>query len=198
METKIKRMLRKAKEFNKIAEIDEIARRYFALNSFDGVLTTLGIMLANFFAGIRTNSVIIISCLGAAIAVAISGFYGAYATERSERTGALKKLEKKIGFSLRKTAIEKAHFYAIFVLALIEGFSPFLIALSMIIPFFIAKDIMVAYFTSFAIAMVLLFLLGIFLGKISKENLFNSGAKMLIAGAICTVILYIVEKLLNI
>ena len=84
------KLVRQIKLYNQIAEIDEIARRYFALNSFDGILTTLGIIAANFFAGITSEIIVITACLGAAIAVTVSGFYGAFITESSEREGKLK------------------------------------------------------------------------------------------------------------
>lgn len=197
MHTLIRRLVKTVKDFNNIAEIDIIARRYFALNSFEGVLTALGIILASYFAGIHSNQLLIISCLGAAIAIAISGFYGAYTTEKSERAGKLKSLEKSLGINLKKTRFEDAHKFAILVLAFIEGFSPFFLTLLMIIPFFVFTNGL-AYYVSFAIAMVLLFGLGIFLGKVSKNSLIASGIKMLFAGAICAIMLYGVSKIFGV
>src|SRR3989338_327296 len=139
------RVVHRIREFNRIAEIEDLARRYFTLNSFDGILTTLGIILANFFAGVTSSAAIVTSSVGAATAVAISGFYGAYITEKAERAGKLKRLEKNIGFSLHKTQIAAAHRFAIFVLAIIEGVSQFIIAVAIISPFMIVEEINVAY-----------------------------------------------------
>lgn len=182
-------------EFNRIAEIDALARRYFTLNSFDGILTTVAILLANFFADVTLRSIIVTSSIGAATAVAISGFYGAYITEKAERMGKIRKLENTIGLRLTKTQFEEAHTFAILALALIEGLSPFIISSLIVLPFFIMDSIEGAYYSAFSIAGLALFLLGIFLGKISKENLILSGIKMFIVGVVCTITVIIVEHL---
>lgn len=189
------RVVHRIQEFNRIAEIEELARRYFTLNSFDGILTTLGIIIANFFAGVTSSAAIITSSVGAATAVAISGFYGAYITEKAERAGKIKRLEKNIGLSLHKTQIAAAHRFAIVVLAIIEGMSPFIIAVAIISPFIIMEEIKAAYYTSFGIAAFALFLIGIFLGRISKENVIKSGIKMVVVGLFCMIVVLAVEKL---
>lgn len=186
---------KRLKEFNKLANIAEMARRYFALNSFDGVLTISGILIATFFADIYNIDLIIVSCIGAAVALAVSGISGALIIEHSERKGEIKKLEKQIGMSLKKTDIHKAHLFATIILSLINGLSPLLTAGMLIIPFFLDIGIKTAYYLSFSISAFLLFFIGIFLGKISKENLIKSGIKMLIIGAICFAILFFIERL---
>ena len=189
------RTIKRIKEFNKLAQIDVIARRYLALNTFDGILTIFGIIVASFFAQIDTAKIIIIACLGAAIAIAISGFSGSYMTERAERKGQIKKLEKQIGMSLKKTDITRAHRFAIFFLSSIEGFSPFIMAVLIILPFFFITNITIAFYASFLISAMLLFLIGIFLGTVSKERLIKSGFKMLIIGAVCFAVIFFMERL---
>src|SRR3989344_5199120 len=158
------RFLYKIKQFNKIAEIDEIARRYFALNSFDRVLMILGI--------------IIVTSIGAMVAVTISGMWGAYLTEHAERTGEIKKLEKKVGLSFRKTPIHHAHIFATLIII-----SPF---------FFSFIDIKIAYYIAISLAFLILFLLGVFLGKISKSNLIVYGIKLILAGIVCSIIIFLI------
>lgn len=188
---------KKLKEFNKISNIGEMARRYFALNSFDGVLTISGILIATFFAGIYNLNMILASCIGASVALAVSGISGALIIEHSERKGQIKKLEKNIGMSLKKTDIHKAHLFAAIVLALVNGLSPLLTASILIIPFFLGINIKTAYFASFLISTLLLFSIGLFLGTISKEKLIKSGFKMLLIGIVCFVILFLIERLMG-
>ncbi|MBI2129754.1 VIT1/CCC1 transporter family protein [Candidatus Woesearchaeota archaeon] len=195
MRTKINRALFRIKQFNKIAEIDEIARRYLAMNSFDGVLAILGILLASFFADIRSRSMVITASLGIAVAIAVSGFYGTFITEKAERTGKIKRLEKSVGMFLKESQIQSAHSFATLALAAIDGLSPFLIAIIIVMPFFIASSITSAYYMSFALAALFLFLVGAFLARISKENMFIEGTKMVIAGAVCTIIIFFVEMM---
>src|SRR3989344_1666910 len=174
------RFLYKIKQFNKIAEIDEIARRYFALNSFDRVLMILGI--------------IIVTSIGAMVAVTISGMWGAYLTEHAERTGEIKKLEKKVGLSFRKTPIHHAHIFATISLSLINGLSSLFAALIIISPFFFSFiDIKIAYYIAISLAFLILFLLGVFLGKISKSNLIVYGIKLILAGIVCSIIIFLIE-----
>ncbi len=178
----LKGKLTELKEYNKIARIDRIARRYFAMNSFDGVLTILGILLGSLFAGINDSRIIIAACLGASIAMAISGIWGAYLTEHAERQRELLELERATLSKLGKTAIGRAANTATFVVAVVDGLSPFLAAIVIISPFLIGVGINTAYTTSISIAFASLFLLGIFLGRLSKENILISGLKMLFAG----------------
>jgi len=48
--TSIAEFLEEVKTYNQIADIGEIARRYFAMNAFDGVLTTIGVLAGNYLA----------------------------------------------------------------------------------------------------------------------------------------------------
>ncbi len=55
--TSIAEFLEEIKNYNQIAGIAEIARRYFAMNAFDGVLTTIGVLAGNYLAGVRDLSI---------------------------------------------------------------------------------------------------------------------------------------------
>ena len=190
----VRKWYKVVKDYNKIAETQEIARRYFVMNTFDGVLAILGILVASYVAGFYDFKIIVTTSLAAAIAIGISGLYGAYLTENAERTGAIKNLEKRMSMWLKGTQIESAHRFATFELAAIDGVSPLVSSLIMLIPFFANMPIKEAYYLSFAISFGLLFSLGIFLGRISKKNMFGSGLKMVFAGVVCTVILYLLGK----
>jgi hypothetical protein len=50
-------LLDEFRTYNKIIGIAEIARRYFAMNAFDGVLTTIGVLAGNYLAGVRDLSI---------------------------------------------------------------------------------------------------------------------------------------------
>ncbi|MBI4895897.1 MAG: hypothetical protein HY831_05380 [Candidatus Aenigmarchaeota archaeon] len=178
------------KEYNRILNIDSIARRYIAMNGFDGVLAILGIVISSFIAGVADVKLIISVCLGAAVAMAVSGVWGAYMAEAAERKKELKELEGSMLTRLKKTKIGRAGDFAALVIALIDGAAPFIAGIFVIMPF-ILLPINIAYYVSFVIAFALLFLLGIFLGKISKENLILSGIKMLFAGVVIMIIVFL-------
>ena len=77
----------------KLSQAGDIARRYFVTNGFDGALTMLGILLGFYTGGAVQLVVVISACLGAAIALGISGFTSALLSETEERKKELKELE---------------------------------------------------------------------------------------------------------
>jgi predicted membrane protein (TIGR00267 family) len=186
------------KEYNQLVNIDQIARRYFVMNSFDGVLTTLGILIGSFLAAVTNPAIVISATIGGATAMGISGIWGAYLTEHAERKKELTELELMLHTKLKKTKFGRATKAASIIVALIDGIAPFLSAILIMMPFFfIGKlaSIHVAYYVSFGITLVLLAGLGIFLGHISKENLIKSALKMMTAGMVCGIVIFVIEKL---
>ncbi|MDF1540826.1 MAG: hypothetical protein P1Q69_18155, partial [Candidatus Thorarchaeota archaeon] len=68
----------------------EIARRYLAMNAFDGALTMLGLVLGGLIVFTTANAMdtfntLLIAAVGTSLAMAISGFSGSYLTETAER-----------------------------------------------------------------------------------------------------------------
>lgn len=186
----LRRQLRLLREYNKISQCDEIARRYFAMNSFDGILTTLGILIGSYVGGVHEPKVVIMTGLGAAVAMGVSGFWGAYETERAERARSLRALERATLSSLKDTTIGKAADFATVLVSLVDGISPFLAVLLVISPFFLNGILTEPhmYIAGIAISFVSLGLLGAYLGKISKTSILSSSLKMVVAGIICAII----------
>ena len=123
------------RRYLKIVKEEEIARRYFVMNSFDGALTILGIVIAVYISGERNTTLIIISSLGAAIAMAVSGIWGAYSIERAERQRSLRELEMHLLSDLDETEIERKVNITTILVALVDGFSPLLVSIVTITPF---------------------------------------------------------------
>jgi predicted membrane protein (TIGR00267 family) len=191
--------IQRLKEYNAILNIEKIARRYFVMNAFDGVLTTLGILLGTFLAGTTNKTLLISATIGAAIALGVSGVWGAYLTENAERKRELKELERIMQTKLRKTKLGRATTAASIIVALVNGMAPFVAAIIIILPFFFANlfaTVSIAYYASFALAFSILIALGIFLGNVSKENVLKSAAKMVAAGIVCASILIAIERIL--
>jgi predicted membrane protein (TIGR00267 family) len=189
--SRVRRMFDKANQYNGIANIGEIARRYFAMNAFDGVLTIIGVLVGSYSAGIEDVHVVITTGLSTCVAMGISGLWGSYLTESAERKRDLDELSQHTLTDLNNSRIGKASRFAAIVVSAVDGISPFLAALLVLIPFFIHTlfgSIQIVYFTSLGVALLTLFGLGVFLGKISKENLIVSGVKTVVAGIASIVI----------
>ncbi|MHC1565592.1 MAG: VIT1/CCC1 transporter family protein [Candidatus Syntropharchaeales archaeon] len=173
-----------------LSGVSEIARRYFVMNAFDGVLTMLGIIIGAYLAGNVDRTFVLGAGISASIAIAVSGFSGSYVTEQAERTREMKKLESALLISLNGTRHEGAKRFAILFVSLIGGLSPALGAVIVVSPFFfdLAVAPEMAVFASVALALLTLFVLGIYLGHISEEKLILHGVKMLGVGIVTIII----------
>ena len=67
------RLLERFAFFLRVSRSHGIARRYLVVNGFDGALTMLGLCTGFLVGGGVSTSVAIRACLGAAIALAMSG-----------------------------------------------------------------------------------------------------------------------------
>ncbi len=188
--------LDKLREYSDIADIGEIARRYFAMNAFDGVLTIIGVLMGNYTAGVRAPLVVVSTGLSTCVAMGISGLWGAYLTESAERRRSLDILENHTLTDLSATKIGQASRAAVVIVALVDGLAPFVSALVVLLPFFFAAflaDITLSYVLSLGLALATLFALGAFLGKVSKGNLVLSGLRMIGAGLVCILLSYLLD-----
>jgi len=184
----------KIEHYEEITGMSKLARRYFVTNTFDGVLMLFGVLLASFLAGLMDPQVIVTMGLGAGAAIFVSGVWGTYLAEAAERTKSRKDLESKMLRNLEETKISEAERFATIYVSLSAGIAPLLAILFVLLPFFASAssliDLVTAYYLSFLFCMALFIFLGIFLGKLSKENLAISAAKSLFVGLVCAVIIY--------
>jgi predicted membrane protein (TIGR00267 family) len=179
------------REYDKLANISEIARRYFAMNAFDGVLTIIGVLMGNFVAGVSDARIVLSTGLATCVAMGISGLWGAYLTESAERKRDLDELSRFTLTDLTDTRIGRASRAAIVIVAIVDGLSPFMAALVVLLPFFLAgnfEDLTWAYYTSLGLALLTLFSLGLFLGRISHGRMIVYGFKTVLAGVVSIVI----------
>ena len=146
-----------------------IARRYFVTNGFDGALAMLGLAM-----GFRSGSevpvpVIISACLGAAVALTVSGLVSAYVSESAEREKELKELEQAVVGDLEDTAHGRAARLVPFLIAMVNGLAPLLMALLIMTPLWLSQRgvplPLEPLETSIAVAFVTVFLLGVFIGR---------------------------------
>ncbi|MDY7077027.1 MAG: hypothetical protein SXV54_08900 [Chloroflexota bacterium] len=179
------------REYERIAGFSKIARRALANNAFDGVLTTIGVLMGQYLAGIRDASVVIRIGVPTSVSIGISGLWGAYLAESAERGRELAELERISLTDLGDTKIGRASRMAVIVVSLVDGLSPLVSSLIVLLPFFFAplvNNIMVSYVLSLVIALISLFGLGVFLGHISGRSLIGYGLRTVIAGVVAIVI----------
>lgn len=181
------RGVRQIREYGRIADVAGIARRYLAMNAFDGVLTMIGVLMGNYVAGVRHADIVIHTGMATSIAMGVSGLWGAYLTEAAERKRELAELERASLTDLGQTRIGRASRVAVVIVALVDGLAPFVATLIVLTPFFatgLLGNILVSYALALALALVGLFGLGAFLGHVSGRSLVGYGLRTLVAGII--------------
>jgi predicted membrane protein (TIGR00267 family) len=163
-----------------------IARRYFIKNGFDGSMTILGIIVGSWIVGVTEPEIIVTAGLGACLAMGVSGIFGAYMTEKAERKRHLKNLETNMLTDLSDSIhVDASDFVSVYA-AFIDGASPMLTAIISLVPFFLTMTgtfvIWEAYIISFILTLATLFSLGLYLGRIAKENILLYGVQTVAAG----------------
>lgn len=186
------------KEVLKLVKHEGIARRFFVMNSFDGILTVLGVLIAMFLFEQTNSRFVILSCLAPALALMVSGIWSAYTIEKAERKKELDVIEDKMLMNLEETKIGKQLDILVVIDSLINGLSPLIVSLILISPFTISLlgiiTIKVAFYISFALAVLVLFFLGVYVSRIGENNMLVMGLSMVIVGIAIAVVMYILNK----
>ena len=170
----------------RVTKAQKILRRYFAMNAFDGAMTSLGVVIGAYISRIVDPNAIIGVILLGGVAMAVSGFSGTYMTESAERNKSLNELEEAMLVDLGDTIYGQASRFVSAFAALVDGGAPFLASIPSVVPFYMAHHSIIpiglAFAASIAASLATLFLLGIFLGRVSEQNVIYSGIKMVLAG----------------
>jgi len=156
----------------------DIARRYFVTNGFDGTLAMLGLTLGISAAETVELQNLLNACMGAAIALAVSGFSSAYVSELAERRKSLQELEDAMLSDLSESDHGLATRLAPLFIGLVNGLSPFLMAMIVMSPMWLdAAGVHLPWASvhvSTATAFALIVLLGAYLGRVSGTFWFTS------------------------
>jgi predicted membrane protein (TIGR00267 family) len=189
-------MLKQIKTLLEISHSKEIMRRYFVVNGFDGALTMLGLIMGFYVSDRVELTVVITSCLAVALALGMSGVSSAYISEAAERRRSLAQLEKAMASSLNESHHAQAATWIPWLVALVNGIAPLLISSIIIIPLWLARGGMVLAFdplpAAMVVALVITFLLGIFLGRVGGTFWLWSGLQSLAVALVTVGLIYLI------
>ena len=173
---------RRLREYDEITNVGPIIRRYFVIGAFDGALTVLGIIIgASAFGTLEEHKALVLSAsFGAAIALAVSSAVGAYEAERVEKKLDIRTIERAMLARLSEEHREAFQFAAI-LSAIVHGIAPLIAGLLPILPF-VFLDARTATVVAVAITLVILFLLGVYLGNLVRERVLVTGLRFAAAG----------------
>ena len=180
---------------------DEYIRRAFANNAFDGALTFLGILMGNLVLDEFHPTTVIKIGLSTCLAIGMSGSFGRFLSERAERRHSLRQTERHMLINLNDTSLEMDGREKVFAISLVDGISPALAAVFPLIPFFLAQasiiSVDVSIVFSFVLVFMVLFGLGMFLGKTSEENIILYGGVTAAVGFVTSLIIFLTSIYFN-
>ncbi len=196
----LKQSIRNWKQYSYMSNLGEISRRKFFNNFFDGALTCAGIVSGLFIlfltdpSSYSTQNVLIMG-FATAIAIGISGLWGAYLSEEAERKKKISDMDKEMAIiheegenkkdKKEKTLLERAENFATIVASLVDGGAPVLGSSLPLIPFFFGITLTIFHFIfSYIILVGLLIYLGNFLGKISGGGRIRYSIHLVTAGVV--------------
>lgn len=189
----------KLNQFKTMMDISEshgILRRYFVVNGFDGALTTLGLIMGFYVSAAVELMVVITSCLAAALALGISGVSSAYISEAAERRRNLSQLEKAMVTSLENSQHARSVAWISSLVALVNGMAPLLIALIIIFPLWLGHRGLLAGLSplpaAMGVALIIIFLLGVFLGRVGGTFWLWSGLQSLAVAVVTAGLIYMI------
>ena len=202
---KIKETLKQWKQYSKMSDLGEIVRRKFFNNCFDGALTCSGIVSGIFIIFLAGSSNfapkdVIITGFATALAIGISGLWGAFLSEEAERKKKMLDMDKEMAIieeedvktdkfkknkKKEKPLLEKAESFATIIASLVDGGAPVLGSSLPLIPFFFGLSLTFIHFIiSYIVLAALLIYLGIYLGKISGGGRAKYAMHLVTAGVV--------------
>lgn len=190
----LSRLIEALRRIFRYSKSGEFSRRYFAINAFEGALTVWGIVLGIYVLGSRDVSQIVSGGIGAIMAMAVSGVASVYIAESAEQERRIREIEEALLTRIDDTEILKAHRRAVMVSAIVNSLSSSLSGLIILSPYIAAASNIIdggqAFMASMIILFSTLFVIGTFLGRISKQKIIFSGLKSITVGGIVMLILY--------
>jgi predicted membrane protein (TIGR00267 family) len=171
--------------------------RHVIRGLIDGSLSTLGVIIG---ASGADPAIIITAGLGGGVANGLSNVLGAFTAEKAKMEMELAELEKAMlrRGGLKGTFIHEKAKKKTFIGGLSDGLSTILGSVIPVIPFLLMYplryDRSTAMLLSISITIFLLFFLGVYLGKLSKENIAIAGIKMALIGLTTAIICTLIEK----
>jgi predicted membrane protein (TIGR00267 family) len=174
--------------------------RYVALGTLDGILAVMGVTLAA--SGIAAaggialeNYVIGLTGLSGGIALSLSNAFGSFIGERAEESRTLRELEDKMMLSegeLDDTIIHQQAKRRIYMSMFTHGFSSFVGAFVPVVPFLLIADRMTALMTTLVACFIALVILGIYLGRVSRESLLKTAVEIVLIGILISAISFLI------
>jgi predicted membrane protein (TIGR00267 family) len=159
----------------------------------DGSLSTLGIVIGAYAA---SDSVIIAAAVGGTIANGISNALSAYSSAEAEQYSEMRSIEDAmVSRELKGSAIERKIRRNTLISSAADGLASIFGGAIPIIPYLLLKPPQSMFLAS-GLVILMIFLIGIYLGKISKRNMLLSALKMALFAIVVAVVVYLIQSVI--
>jgi predicted membrane protein (TIGR00267 family) len=167
--------------------------RHIILGSFVGILTVQGVIISTSVFG--DTSIIIYAAFGGAVALALANYAGSYMWKSAKEYDKLSRLEKPLLRSLDDTKIKKLTEKKIQISSLVMSGSSFIGSMIPILPFIFFESHYLE--VSIGSSITALALLGIYWGKVLKQNILLYLIKMTGLGGVIILGIYILFQIIT-
>ncbi|MCJ7633596.1 VIT1/CCC1 transporter family protein [Candidatus Bathyarchaeota archaeon] len=175
-------------------------RRYFVNTIFDSTFVLLGIIIGSAFSESPNLETVLTTMLISSLALGISTGVSVYEAESLERERRIIELEKHMFVKLKGTNVEQSGKVATAIIALMNFLTPLFSFAVMMPPFILVSlgilDLTLGGWISIALALMEIFVVGVYIGRLGRRNPYLKGLRMLVFGVIAFAIGYALESLI--
>ena len=174
--------------------------RYVDLGTMDGILAVMGVTLtASGVAAVSgmdlSNFAVGLTGLSGGIALALSNAFGSFIGERAEEVRSIRELEQKM--MLEEGKLDDTHIHQqakkrIYMSMFTHGFSSFTGSFVPVLPFLLISQRLNAIICTLVLCFLALIILGVYLGKVSRESLVKTSLEIVLIGILISVVSYLI------
>ncbi len=163
---------------------------HFVRGIIDGLLSTLGVVIG---ASTADKAIILAAGIGGAVANGVSNFLGAFSSEEYKGQLHIQKIESAmLSKGIEESVIGKNMKKEIVKAGLLDGGSTIIGGFIPVLPF-IFLDPGQALLWSVLSTVLTLFVLGAYIGKVSKKWIILSGLKLMILGILTALLVHLIQ-----
>lgn len=173
-------------------------RRYFVNTVFDSTFVILGIIIGMALTSDPSSRMVIVTIITSCVALMISTGISVFEAERLEQTIRIQQIEKVMLRKLDETSIKRTSSHSTLLISLTNSLAPLITGSVTLIPFLVfpESDLTMAAWMSISLAIFILFVTGVYMGRMGKKNPYFYGLRMAGAGVIAFIACFLVESLL--
>ncbi|HNU35738.1 MAG TPA: VIT1/CCC1 transporter family protein, partial [Methanomassiliicoccales archaeon] len=182
------------KEAMSLPETGPALRRYFVNTMFDSTFAVLGIIIGSALTADADQGLVIATIITSCVALAISTGSSVYEAETLEQSRRMDEIGRAMLRPVEETNLGKASKASAAIIALANSLAPLMSGAIIVSPFLLLGEetILVAAEVAIVLAIVLLFVTGFIMGKLSERNPWWKGLRMSLVGLAAFFVCYMI------